>query len=323
MSGTNERSIPKLDHKLTGQNNYASWILSIEMCLTLYDVGKTECTIWDIVTGKLKKPSDIIVEKGEEISKTGVSATEWTKANYFALLTMKKNCEDEPLTKFELAKEAHEAYQALRNHYEGRTITDLGVVLADVIRYTYDDRQNNIEEHIAEYEKKWGFMRSTLNSGNFTENLQKFGYHLKGLSESDAAKAEFLLLSLPPYYNTLVENLRTKENYSYGDIVRSLKLYVPARQRNRKGAKGAKAETGSISENPVVLKTDTQKRDNNKSCRYCKEEKGWRGIGHEEDECFTKKRDLEKKKDAKQTDTENKDDSDDKFVHTIRLHTPN
>jgi hypothetical protein len=69
-------------------------------------------------------------------------------------------------------------------------------------------------------------MHSTLNSGEFPKHLNTFGRHLKGISESDMAKAEFLL-TLPPYYNTLVENLCTKERYNYDNIVRSLKLYVP------------------------------------------------------------------------------------------------
>jgi hypothetical protein len=132
--------------------------------------------------------------------------------------------------------------------------------LANIIRIIYDDRQNTIDEYITEYEKKWGFMRSTLNSGEFPKHLNTFGRHLKGISESDIAKAEFLLLTLPPYYNTLVENLCTKEKYNYGDIVRSLKLYVPGQQKNKKDGKMTKSEPGT-SDNPIVLKTDIRRKD--------------------------------------------------------------
>jgi hypothetical protein len=45
MSESKERSIPKPEHKLSGQYNYAAWILSIEMCLKLHDVGKTGYTV--------------------------------------------------------------------------------------------------------------------------------------------------------------------------------------------------------------------------------------------------------------------------------------
>jgi hypothetical protein len=124
---------------------------------------------------------------------------------------MKKNCDEEPLTKFELARKSYDAYRVLKSHDEGKTVTDLGAVLANVIRTIYDDRKNTIDEHISEYEKKWGFMHSTLNSAEFPKHLSTLGRHLKGISESNIAKAEFLLLTLPPYYNTLVENLRTKK----------------------------------------------------------------------------------------------------------------
>ena len=56
--------------------------------------------------------------------------------------------------------------------------------------------------------------------------LQDFGEALTLLSKSDQAKAEFLLLTLPSFYNNLVENLRMKESYSYGDISRQIQLYA-------------------------------------------------------------------------------------------------
>jgi hypothetical protein len=98
------------------------------------------------------------------------------------------------------------------SHYkslQGQTVTN---ALANVIQITYDDRQNTIDQHITEYEKQWGNMRSTLNSGEFPKHLNTFGRRLKGISESDIAKAEFLLLTLPSYYNTLFKSLCTKEN---------------------------------------------------------------------------------------------------------------
>jgi hypothetical protein len=268
MSESKERSIPKLEHKLSGQYNYAVWILSIEMCLKMHDVGKTGYTVLDIATGKLQQPRGKTEEKDTDkdededdseekddkvkLDTAKLSKNEWTKANYFALLTMKKNYGEEPLTKFELARKAYDAYRALESHYEGKTVIDLVAVLANVIRITYDDQQNTINEHITEYEKKWGFMRSTLNSGEFPKHPKTFGRHLKGTSESDIAKAEFLLLTLLPYYNALVENLRRKEKYNYGDTVRSLKLYVPGQQKNKNGGKTTKSEPGTCN-NPIVL----------------------------------------------------------------------
>jgi hypothetical protein len=69
---------------------------------------------------------------------------------------------------------------------------------------------------------------------------------LKGLSETEAAKTEFLLLSLPPFYSATVENLRTNTGYSYGNIANQLKLYIPARLRGNK--RGKKKEDGNSSD---------------------------------------------------------------------------
>lgn len=41
-------AIPKLGPKV---HNYAEWILSVEMGLTMFDTGQTS-TYWDIVTGQ-------------------------------------------------------------------------------------------------------------------------------------------------------------------------------------------------------------------------------------------------------------------------------
>jgi hypothetical protein len=75
------------------------------------------------------------------------------------------------------------------------------------------------------------FMLSTLNSGEFLKHFNTFSRHLKGISESDIAKAEFLPLTLLLSITHLSKILH-KEKYNYGDIVRSFKLYVPGRQKN-------------------------------------------------------------------------------------------
>src|ERR1700761_2062283 len=96
-------------------------------------------------------------------------------------------------------------------------ITDLGAVLAGVLRLTYNDREATIEEHITTFDKKWAFMKSTVSSGEFDEHTKTFGVPLKGLSESDCAKTELLLLTLPPFYSQLVENIQTKGKITYAE----------------------------------------------------------------------------------------------------------
>lgn len=194
-----------------------------------------------------------------------------------------------------LARSAHEAYKELKEKYEGKTVTDLVAIIANVIRLVFDDRKETIEDHVGEFEKRWGFMRATLSAG-FTDKTTEFGKALQKLAWSDQANAEFLLISLPPIYSNLVENLRAKEGYNYGDVSRQIKLYVPGRLRQ-----GARKNEGS-QENPVVLKAE-KKKDNGKRRQYCIG-KGWKGLNHEESECYTKKREDKKKGKTNKTKAE-------------------
>ena len=122
---------------------------------------------------------------------------------------------------------------ALKSHYEGKTATDIGTIIHGVFRMTYDDRTTAINDHITEYDKRWAYMRSTVTAMVAAKPENKFYKCTKGYSENDEAKAEFLLLTLPPFYSGLVENLKVKTDYTYGDIVRNLQRYVPARQQQR------------------------------------------------------------------------------------------
>jgi hypothetical protein len=135
-------------------------------------------------------------------------------------------------------------------------------------------------------------VRTLFHESDFPDKAKEFGKHLKALSETEAAKTEFLLLSLPPFCNATVENMRTNAGYSYGDIVNQLKIYIAARQRENKG--GKKKEGGNSSE-PMILKTERNERDKTEQCNYC-EGKGWRGIGHTDEEYPTKKRETAEKK---------------------------
>ena len=50
-----DKSIPKLDNRLSGQLNYAGWILTIEQYLSMHDIDD-EYTYWDLVIGGCTKP---------------------------------------------------------------------------------------------------------------------------------------------------------------------------------------------------------------------------------------------------------------------------
>ena len=221
----------------------------------------------------------------------GLDEDEWYEANYFTLLTMKRNCEKEPNSLIELCDYAFEAYEILQTHYENWMVSDLRVIIVGVTKSTYTDN-TPIEAHIQDFESKWKKMATI---GSVRDEYQEFANHIQGIGKLEVAKIEFLLLTFPthiPRFSQLVQNLRSKEHYTYCDIVANLKLYVPQIGWKKKSNQGA--WTGSKTD-PVVLRTGTGNRsegpvDTSKTCRYCINVKGWKGIGHIESECRTKKR---------------------------------
>ena len=155
--------------------------------------------------------------------------------------------------------------------------------------------------------------------GNVDEENQEFTEHIQGIGRLESAKKEFLLMTFPTYipkYAQLVQNLRSQRGYSYGDLVANLKIYIPQIGWKKKSHQGA--WTGSKTD-PVVLRTETgNRRSSEKTCGYCIKVKGWRGVGHTESECRTKKRERNNQENAtsgvKKTNSKPySEDSDDDF----------
>ena len=285
-STSKDRSVPKINPKLSGQENCAVWIWNLECALTAYDIAgsaeseEEDYTIWDLVKGDYQEPDP---ENKKDHRR-------WTKADKFAAYAIGYNCEEDAASKLGIGISANEMYKSLVANYEGKTVTDMGGLIRKVIRMNFDDRTHTIEEHIGEFERNWSFMRTTIQGGKFQENMKDDEDWMKKMSKSDGFKGIILISTLPPYYASLTENLRlNNDKYTYGDIVNTLRTYVPERQKHRnKNTTTSKTQHGSL-ENPIILNKVEKDRfgrpiDTSKSCQYCKR-KGWRGIGHTENEC--------------------------------------
>lgn len=95
------------------------------------------------------------------------------------------------------------------------------------------------------------------------------------------------LRSIPTFYANTIENIGSKKHEEYDTVARKLREYI----------KPKAGKNGGTANDPIVLKTTTE--DNGKRWQYCIKVKKWRGLNHTEDECRTKKRDRENKKEAK------------------------
>ena len=288
--------------KKLDESNFAAWAKSLKMLMFLYPIPCLyKYNVWHIICG------DLLYSR-EEFVDIQLDEDDWFEANYFALLTMKRNCEDEPLGVIELCEYAFEAYEVLQTHYENRMVSDLGVIISGVTKSNYSENIT-IEAHIQDFEQKWKKMATI---GNVDEDNQEFAEHIQGIGRLESAKKEFLLMTFPthiPRYAQLVQNIRSQRGYSYGDVVANLKIYVPQIGWKKKSHQGA--WTGSKTD-PVVLKNQGPTE---KTCGYCIKVKGWRGVGHTESECRTKKRERNNQESGvKKIDSKAyNEDSDDDF----------
>ena len=294
-----ERPIPKLD-KLEGTNDFQSWSNSIKKYLQMCEVeGRYRYSFWDVVTGGLKEPTPA------DCLDLQMDWEDWVYADNHAYLTIRKNCEKEPHTLIRLCKTAFDAYKTLVLHYENKMISDLGIVLSNVTSCKYRE-EDSIHDHINTFETLWETLFATAH-GPLKPKHKNFGKGLRLISSDDAAKTELLLATFPPKYHLTIQNLRTHDDFTYGDIVANLKFSIrkPTWIRTNTGTK----------KDPIVLRTEGNQRsiDTSKTCGYCIKIKGWRGIGHLEKDCRTKKREMAASSEVKKIDNRAYEESEDDF----------
>ena len=70
---------------------------------TRWDIDPSECTSSAII---YQGPGATGLSTGKAVATTSVTEQEWTKANYFAVLTMRKNCEKGALSKIGITEDA-------------------------------------------------------------------------------------------------------------------------------------------------------------------------------------------------------------------------
>ena len=287
------KNIPKLKHKLVKASDFTGWTKALKMCLYEYDLHPYyDYSYWDLIQGEFTKYRPAMFN-------CGISERLWNKATNFTMLVIRNNCEDTPHQLIQLCDTAAEAYNRLKIQYENKMLAHPGVVLSGITKMEYKDFIP-IEVYINTFEDKWENMIITA-GGTLKESHKEFGDILLRLGRNEMAKKEFLLSTFPTHimkYGQLVQNLRTRADYTYVDMIANIKQYAPQLvwKKNEDKQKG----TG-FKENPVIIQTQQltgrfgKTLDINKSCGYCQNVKKWRGIGHTEQECKTKQREKEAK----------------------------
>ena len=93
-----------------------------------------------------------------------------------------------------------------RENYE--LMADLGIVVSDVVKLTYNMEEGDIRSHIRTFDERWEKMTMTA-GGNLKLEHQEFGEIIECLSNCEMAKKEYLLMTLPDTmkYNQLVREM--------------------------------------------------------------------------------------------------------------------
>src|SRR5208282_4422390 len=112
---------------------------------------------------------------------------------------------------------------------------------------------------------------------------------------SPVAKVAFFLASLPTSLDNVVDNLTTKDSLTYDDACQYLLDLVKA------DLKGDDKESAAfVTTTPKKFKK-TKSKPTKAVCAYCIS-KGYRRLGHSEDQCHTKVKDAKEATDLTMED---------------------
>jgi len=140
--------------------------------------------------------------------------------------------------------DAHTAWEQLKEQYEGKTRTNLTALLSRVIKLQFDNRTATIDEHINEFQIRWGRLASTI--AGATDTTQAAGAYAV-LTRCDSAKAQIPPGTLPDYYKMVVNNIASQsENPTYQSVT------VQLRDLIAKSGKATKARKPSRSQQPSL-----------------------------------------------------------------------
>jgi len=230
---------PRISVKLVNENDYPAWSVEAQRQLWGND-------LIEVVTGGEKEQPT----SGDALIKS------WKKRSYKALDYLMDSCEVGPQLKMRAAMTAAQAWDILKNTYEGQTRVHLISLHANIMHLKYDDRRDgSLAEHITKFESHWLKLAQAAQAGHSTKDSLAEGIH--PLTTSDAWKGALLLSTLSqiqPYIN-IVDNITSKDDKpSYSGIVMRLREINP-----RSIKKEEKIEP------PAAFYTQTQR-----FCAYCK-----------------------------------------------------
>lgn len=291
-TGTKSIGIPQID-KLRGTANFHTWR---SMSITFLDI----MGVWDVVNGKTTKPADLSTQ------------TKWMQSSQRAKGFLLLNVDKGLMPLVSSAADATTAWKRLEEKFDRKTTTTLHSLMKTILTLRCSNKRE-IASHIEQFDELWDRLlqrtseattSSTTSSttttttpasasstatastsppsSTITETLESL---LLPLASSPIAKGAFFITSLPTTLDNVIDNLTTKDTVTYTDICNKLLDLYPTASQTQCDNTAFLSTSGR--QDRRKGRSD-QARDG-KICGYCKS-KGFRGMGHLESECRTKKR---------------------------------
>ena len=240
---------------LTGSENYRRWAGS-------WEIAFDAMGLLDYLNGNISEPLDKISKEWKT----------WNTANK-QLRGALLNAVDESLQTVVIdSPTAKEAWEQFKARYDRETASSTISLLKGITNISFQDGEKT-QDFITRFNDAWNRLRAR--SLTAKTSLAKV---FQDLTSSEDAKGAFLLNSLPPNFENVIDNLITKELISYHDV--SAKLLDMSENRQNKTADD---------------KAYNATRPDEKECSFCKARK-YRYKGHLFTDCKKLKAHKQKKK---------------------------
>ena len=250
--------------KLEGQSNYTRWAGAIKLALKAYK-------LWSIVDGTKPRPRTE-TEKGKEpgVLSTAEDQVKWQEQDDQAKAVIMFSVMADDLTTVTDAASAQVAWQALKDLYDRETVNTIINLFKNVTERKLADGAS-LQDHLTGFHNDWIRLkeRSFQGNGELSKTLQ-------AVTSSNEAKAAYLLISLPPSMDNIVDNLQAKDKVTYEDV--RVKLLDPSVNRSIAGNSKTAYRVHRPSDLPKTPGTEE------KECTWCKKRK-MRSRGHTWNEC--------------------------------------
>ncbi|KAI1001629.1 hypothetical protein K3495_g6574 [Podosphaera aphanis] len=246
---------------LTGSENYRCWAGS-------WQIAFDSMGFWEILTGETPRPDDTNSPDYEN----------WKLSNKHVRAAI-LNAVDESLQTIVIDHPtAKEAWDKLQQRFDRETPNSTISLLKSITNLSLQDGEN-INDFLTTFNDAWNRLKNRSSSAKTP--LAKI---FRDLTHSEEAKGAFLLSSLPPSFDNIVENLLIKELTSYDDV--SVKLMDMSISR----------EITITDDNRALVTHDAnQSNPSDLICTYCKA-RDRQYTGHTYKTCnFLHERHLKKK----------------------------